>query len=329
MHLPVQGRELVVLIFILLLLAVLAFMPGSQFLFAQDREGNFMINTRPILNILTRTAYLAVEAVGMTMVIVAGQIDLSVGSTLAVCAQVAGYSAKWGLPIPLVILISVAVGTLVGLVNGFLVSRGRVHAIIVTLGMMIILRGIILWATGQRWLTDLPDGFRYLGKGYFLFLPVPIWFVIVFVPLGAYLLTNTPLGRQIYAVGGNPSAAVLSGISVPNIHLLVLAANGALVGLGTMINATRYSAIEANIGSGDEFRVITAVVVGGTSIFGGSGSVMGTLLGVLLVGIIQAALNFWKIPSIWEAAVYGSLILITVVVDALRARRHLALRGAG
>jgi ribose/xylose/arabinose/galactoside ABC-type transport system permease subunit len=329
MRLPVQGRELVVLIFILLLLAVLALMPGSQFLLAQDRDGDFMINKRPILNILTRTAYLAVEAVGMTMVIVAGQIDLSVGSTLAVCAQVAGYSAKWGLPIPLVILLSVAVGTLVGTVNGFLVSRGRVHSIIVTLGMMIILRGIILWATGQRWLTDLPDGFRYLGKGYFLFLPVPIWFVIIFVPIGAYLLANTPLGRKIYAVGGNPSAAVLSGISVPNIHLLVLAANGALVGLGTMINATRYSTIEANIGSGDEFRVITAVVVGGTSIFGGSGSVMGTLLGVLLVGIIQAALNFWKIPSIWEAAVYGSLILITVVVDALRARRHLALGGAG
>ncbi len=329
MRLPVQGRELVVLIFILLLLAVLSFMPGSHFLFTQDRDGNSMINTRPITNILTRTSYLAVEAVGMTMVIIAGQIDLSVGSTLAVCAQAAGYSAKWGLPIPLVILLSVAVGTLVGVVNGFLVAKGRIHSIIVTLGMMIILRGIILWATGQRWLTDLPDGFRYLGKGYFLFLPVPIWFVIIFVPIGAYLLANTPLGRQIYAVGGNPNAAVLSGISVPNIHLLVLAANGALVGLGTMINATRYSAIEANIGSGDEFRVITAVVVGGTSIFGGSGSVMGSLLGVLLVGVIQAALNFWKIPSIWEQAVYGSLILITVVVDALRARRRLALGGVG
>jgi len=300
------GRELT----ILAVLAALSVYLGVT-------QPNF-INSFTIASILTDAAYVGVVGVGMTAVIVGGQIDISVGSMLGVCALISAMLARAGTPMPLVVAASLALGLAMGSLNGALVAYLRIPAIIVTLATLTMLRGGILWWTQGYWVMPLPDAWKFLGTTPLLGLPLPIWIGWVTVGVAAYLLANTTFGRQVYAVGSNPRAALLAGINVPRTTFLLFALNGLLVGLAAMIDVTRFSQVETEEGLGLEFLVITAVVVGGTNIFGGSGRVIGTYLGVLLIIVTSSALTFLGISATWDQAIRGAFILLAVTADIVR-----------
>jgi rhamnose transport system permease protein len=274
-------------------------------------------------DILVNSSYTAVAATGMTMVIVAGGIDISIGSILAVCSVLAANAAKAGLPNIAVLPIAVAAGCALGSLNGVLIAWARIPSIIVTLGTMSVLRGAMTWATGGYWVRDLPPSFAAMGTGDFLRVPVPVWVAAITVVAGAVFMSRTRPGRYIYAVGGSARAAELAGVKVPLVTFGVFAASGGLVGLASMIYATRFSVVQSNAGAGFELLVITAVVVGGTHILGGRGSVFGSVLGVLMLSVIGSALTYSHVSSYWEPAVQGALVLLAVVVDSYRARRKL------
>lgn len=268
-------------------------------------------------DILTGGAYLAIISCGMTAVILAGQIDLSVGSLLAVCSAVAGLTAKAGWPLTLVILTTLSTGTFLGFLNGFLVAFLQLPSLLVTLGAMTALRGLMIWATGGRWISDLPPHFLELGQGSGMGLPYPVWLAFLALLFFGFILTLTPTGRNIYAVGSNPQAARVAGISLRGVTLLVFLLSGLSVGIGTLAYAPRFSVIQTDAGQGLELQVITATVVGGTSIFGGSGTLWGTALAVLLLSTLRTAITFLHISAFWEPAVQGVLVLLAVLGDTL------------
>lgn len=304
-----MSRELSVAAFLLLLGLVLAvFAPGFY------SPGN-------VTNLLVNMSYLTIAAVGMTAVILTGQIDISVGAILAACSTVAGLSAKAGLPIPLVFLLAVLTGAALGAINGTLVAYVRVHSIVVTLATLAIIRGSIILLTQGSWIYDLPEDFRAVGLGRVLGVPNPVWLMLFTVLIGWLLLAQTRWGRSVYALGSSPEAARLAGIPVRRVQLSVFVLQGALVGVAAMAFATRFTTIQSNTGSGFEFLVITAVVVGGTNIFGGSGTLLGTFLGAFLVAVTGTALTFLRISAFWEGALQGLFILVSVALDALRSGR--------
>ncbi len=302
------GREMSVGVFLLLLVGYFGATPG--FLQASN-----------LRDILINAAPLVVAACGMTLVIIAGMIDISAGSTLAVCAVVAGVTAKSGASLPTIVLIPMLTGALIGAVNGWLVAYMRIPAIIVTLGMMSVLRGGIIWWTRGEWIGNLPPSFSAIGRGEVAGVPVPVCVALGMVLLTALLLARTPLGRHIYAVGGNPLAASRMGIAVQRVLWLVFLMHGALLGLSALVYAARFSVIQSNAGAGFELLTISAVVVGGVNIFGGQGTVWGSALGALLLQVISTGLIFRRVSEYWAPSVQGALVLLAVVADALRTRR--------
>jgi ribose/xylose/arabinose/galactoside ABC-type transport system permease subunit len=303
------GRELTILS---VLAALSAYLGLTQ--------PNF-INAFTVSSILTDAAYVGIVGVGMTVVIVGGQIDISVGSMLGVCALVSAMLARAGAAMPLVVAASLALGLAMGALNGALVAYLRIPAIIVTLATLTMLRGGVLWWTKGYWVMPLPDAWKFLGTTPVLGLPLPVWIGWATVALAGYLLAHTTSGRQVYAVGSNPRAAVLAGIDVPRTTFLLFALNGLLVGLAAMVDVTRFSQVQTEEGLGLEFLVITAVVIGGTNIFGGSGRVIGTYLGVLLLMVTSSALTFLGISATWDQAIRGAFILLAVTADIARTGR--------
>lgn len=273
-----------------------------------------------IRDMLINASYPAIAAVGMTMVIVSAEIDISIGSILAVCAVLAGNLAQASVPIPLVFAAALVAGMLLGMLNGALVAWARIPSIIVTLGALSFWRGLVIYLTQGAWIQNLPDAF-YFAQRSVLGVPVPIWLMVVLVVSGMLWMHYSPLGREIYAVGGSRQAAMLAGVPVRRRLFLVLTLNGICAAVAALIYASRFSVIQSNAGLGFEFQVITAVVVGGTSIMGGTGTILGSLLGCLLVSVIGTGLTFLKVSPYWMQAVQGTLILLAVVVDVLR-RRH-------
>jgi len=269
-------------------------------------------------DLLMNSAYTALAATGMTCVIVAGQIDISIGSMLAVCAVVAGKLAKQGLPLAGVTLATLAVGAALGAVNGLLVAYAGVPAIITTLGMLSILRGAMIWVTKGYWIRDLPPEFYRLGEGTFWGVPYPLWLAGGMALGMSVLLAHTPWGRHLYAVGGHPQGALRAGIPIQRIWWQVFVLCGVMVGLASLVYASRFTVIQSNAGEGFELLVITAVVVGGTNIFGGQGSVGGSILGVLLLSTLSSAMTFLHVDPYWERTVQGTLILLAILSDRLR-----------
>jgi ABC-type sugar transport system ATPase subunit/ribose/xylose/arabinose/galactoside ABC-type transport system permease subunit len=273
-----------------------------------------------ISDILTNYAYSLLVAIGMTCVIISGGIDLSVGALLALCSIVCGVLAKSGLMLGLIALISLSLGALCGLVNGALSVYLSIPPVIVTLGMMSIIRGGVLWATGGYWVLDLPQWFNSPYQLKFLQLPLPVHVALVIVILSSLALRYTVFGRSIYAVGSNPEAARLSGINVALTKCMSFVICGALTGVGAWLYATRFTAIQSNAGIGLELFVIASAVIGGTNIFGGSGNIIGSSLAIVLLGTIANALVFLHVSSYWENAIEGILILLAVGLDVVRWR---------
>jgi ribose/xylose/arabinose/galactoside ABC-type transport system permease subunit len=272
------------------------------------------------VDMLYNCSYIGVAAIGMTMIILCGHIDISIGAALGVCATVAGKLAVAGVPLAIVFPATILAGGIIGLVNGLLVAYGRIPAIVTTLGMASILKGSLILSTGGSWIYGLPPGFA-ISRTSFLGIPVPIFTLILLGVAFALWLKYFAKGRELYAVGGNAEAARLSGISERQVTIRVFVMNGLLVGLSAILYATNFTAIQSNVAPGFELTVITATVIGGVSILGGTGNVFGALLGALLLQTIGTALVFLHIRAEWFQTVQGSLILLTILLDVFRRRQ--------
>lgn len=256
-----------------------------------------------------------IVAIGMTMVILAGEIDISIGSQFAVCSIASGWLATLGVPIPLLLPFVLAIGAALGAVNGLFAGLLRLPSIIVTLAMMAALRDGLRWATQGAWVQDLPPSFQWLGLGQ----DNAQWLIVasaVLVFAGvAWALRKLGAGRAIYAVGSDAEAARLAGIEPKRVVLGVFVLMGVLSGLAALLNAVRFSVVPGNPGIGLELKAIAAVVVGGTAITGGRGTLVGTLIGVALLGTVGTALTFLGINPFWEKAIQGAIILAALASD--------------
>ena len=272
-----------------------------------------------LLNILRQTSVNAIMAVGMTLVILTAGIDLSVGSVLALCGALAATMVAMELPIWLVVPLTLGAGALLGGVSGLIIAKGKVQAFIATLVTMTALRGVtMVYTEGRPISTGFSDGadhFAWLGTGYLFGLPVPIWLMAIVFLLAWYLLNHTRLGRYIYALGGNESATRLSGINVAWVKLAVYGLCGMLSALAGLIVTSRLSSAQPTAGMGYELDAIAAVVLGGTSLMGGKGRIMGTLIGALIIGFLNNALNLLDVSSYYQMIAKASVILLAVMID--------------
>lgn len=302
------GRELSVAASIAVLALALALLaPGY---FSGENLADLFLANMPVLLI----------AMGMNMVILTGQIDISVGSVFAVSGIVAGVLSKLGMPVMLAGFGAILAGAAMGAINGALVAYVRIPSIVVTLATMVALRDGLRWATQGAWVSDLPPGFQWLGLSQSLY-PVLIACTAVASVVGiGWGLRNLAGGRAVYATGSNAEAARLAGIDTKLTTFSVFAITGALTGMAAVLNSVRFNQIPSNAGLGLEMKVIAAVVVGGTAITGGSGSIAGTVLGVILLGAIGPALTFLGVSAYWEQALQGAIILAAIVVEAIRER---------
>ncbi len=263
-----------------------------------------------------------IAAIGMTLIIIARQIDISIGSQFSVCAITAALAAKAGTPMPLVLLIAVAGGAVMGAMNGAMVALLKMPSIVVTLATMVILREALRLHQQGEAVSGLPDTFQWFGAsqthGQLLLVIISVVALLIF----AWAMRFLPLARSVYAVGSDEEAARLSGIRPARVVFAVFVLGGALTGLASMLQAVRFAQVDPNAGLGLELQVIAAVVVGGTAISGGRGTPLGTLLGVALLITIGPALVFFNIPPQWERAIRGLIILLAVASDALRRPTH-------
>jgi len=254
-------------------------------------------------------------AVGMTMVILVGQIDISVGSQFAVATVAAGWLAKGGVPAVLWLPGLILIGAAMGGLNGVLVGRLRLPSIIVTLAMLVAWRDALRWLTGGEWVQNLPANFQWFGFGQRVGQWAIVALAIVVVIVFNWVFRNLAAGRALYAVGSDAEAARLAGIDPARVTSFVFILMGALTALAALLNAVRFSTVPSNAGSGLELKAIAAVVVGGTAITGGRGTLIGTLIGVALLGTIGTALTFLGINPFWEKAIQGAIILAALASD--------------
>ncbi|MEQ4922740.1 ribose ABC transporter permease [Proteus hauseri] len=272
-----------------------------------------------IFNILQQTSVNAIMAVGMTLVILTSGIDLSVGSLLALTGAVAASMVSADVNAIVAVVGALALGAAIGGVTGIIVAKGKVQAFIATLVMMLLLRGVTrVYTDGSpinTGFSDNADLFSWFGIGRPFGIPTPIWLMMIVFLAAWYLLHHTRLGRYIYALGGNESATRLSGISVDKIKIAVYALCGLLAALASVIEVARLSSAQPMAGNGYELDAIAAVVLGGTSLAGGKGRIIGTLIGALILGFLNNALNLLGISSNYQMIVKAVVILLAVLVD--------------
>lgn len=274
-------------------------------------------------DLLVQIAPVVIVGCGMTVVVMVGEIDISVGSVFGVLAAVMGLASSpqhWGVSAPEVVLMTVAVGAMAGLVNGLLVTVGRVPSIVATLGMLTIVRGVTELSLGGNWITDLPPAIRAIGTERIAGLPWSVWVAAFVVVVSVAVMRWTTIGVKVRAVGGNADAAKLARVSVTKVKLFAFVILGLLTGVAAVVSVPQQSVIEAGIGNGFELVVVTAVVVGGTSIRGGVGGIVGTVLAAILLGSIRTGLVFLKLgemATFWERAIQGMFILAAVFLSAM------------
>ncbi|EJE4554436.1 ribose ABC transporter permease [Vibrio parahaemolyticus] len=272
-----------------------------------------------ILNILRQTSVNAIIAVGMTLVILTAGIDLSVGSVLALCGAFAASLIAMEVPVLIAVPTALLAGAALGAISGIIIAKGKVQAFIATLVTMTLLRGVTMVYTDGRPIstgfTYTADAFAWFGTGYALGIPVPVWLMVVVFAAAWYLLNHTRFGRYVYALGGNESATRLSGINVDRVKIGVYAICGMLAALAGIIVTSRLSSAQPTAGMGYELDAIAAVVLGGTSLMGGKGRIMGTLIGALIIGFLNNALNLLDVSSYYQMIAKAVVILLAVLVD--------------
>jgi rhamnose transport system permease protein len=293
---------------------------------ATTQRSSFLFSSDSWRDLLLAPSILLLLAVGQAVVIITRNVDLSVGSTLALTAYLTGrlFVDNPGIPVIVVFLIGIAAGAVLGLVNGLLVAFGKVPALVITLGTMYVYRGIVLeWAGSERINAgDMPSGFLSLGTKTILTIPVlTIIAVVVLVAVGYYLRTARG-GRELYAIGSDPDAANLYGLNVRKRVIGAFVLTGGLAGLAGVVYAARYGTISSSAGTGIELQAVGAAVIGGVAIFGGSGTVWGAAIGAWLLITINRALPILGVQDFWQRAVVGALIIAAIVLDRLLANRR-------
>ena len=290
---------------------------------------------RNLLNIVRQISVVGLIAIGVTMVIITGGIDLSSGSVLALAAVVATSLAQrldWadikfpGLDVPIIVPVvaALAVGALCGLVNGSLIANFKIPPFIATLGMMTVARGFAL-IYSERPVSGLRDDYNFIGQGYIppgapFGIPVPIIILLVVAFAAHILLNNTRFGRHIYALGGNEQAARISGINIGRVKMGVYTIAGLLAGLSGLVLSSRIGSGQPGLGLGYELDAIASAVIGGTSLSGGIGTIWGTIVGALIIGVLNNGLDLLNVSAYWQTIVKGSIIVIAVIIDERKNR---------
>jgi ribose transport system permease protein len=267
-----------------------------------------------VINVLRQSTINGIIAVGMTYVILTAGIDLSVGAVLALCTVVTADLLQKGVPVSLAMITGLGLGAVLGLVNGLVITKARVPPFVTTLGMMTVARGLALTYTQGRPITGLSDGFRFMGTGSLGPIPMPIVIAGLTFILGYVLLMRTRVGEYIFALGNNPIAARYAGIATDRYITFVYAMAGLLSALAGMILVARLNSAQPTAGLGYEFDAIAAVVVGGTSFAGGEGGLGGTLLGVLVIAVLNNGLNLLNVSSFYQPVVTGAVIALALLL---------------
>ena len=267
-----------------------------------------------LLNVLRQATINGIVSVGMTLVILTGGIDLSVGSVLALSVTLGASLMKQGQPVALAVLIALGCGTLLGIINGLMITRAKIPPFIATLGMLTVARGLTLMYTQGQPITGLPPTFRWIGTGLIGPIPVPIVLTLLVFAAGIIFLSRTRYGAQIYLMGDNPTAAKLAGVPTERLTVLVYALSGFCAALAGLVLVARLDSAQPIIGQGYEFNAIAAVVVGGTSFAGGEGGLGGTLLGALLIETLNNGLNLLNVSPLWEQVVKGVVIALALLL---------------
>jgi ribose transport system permease protein len=257
----------------------------------------------------------------MVMVMIIGGFDLSVGSTLAFTGVVTGLALTAGIPAPLAVIIGLLAALSVGLTNGLLVAKLGINAFIATLGMMLTVRGLLLVLAQGKTVLNLPTDFTVIGQGTLFGVQYPIYIMLVVVIAGDLLMRNSKFFRQNYYVGGNERAARLSGMNVDRIKIVNFCIVALLAGLAGLLLTARFGAASVTVGSGTELRVITAAIIGGASLNGGEGTVLGAFLGAMFMAVLANALNLLGVDVYWQNLVTGLILIIAVVIDVINERR--------
>ena len=272
-----------------------------------------------ITNLMKQLAVNFVVAAGMTFIILNGEFDISVGSVLALTAAVAGkLMPAWGI-VPACFL-AMFIGPIFGFFHGIIIPKGKIPSFITTLGTMMIARSLAFVVTEGKVIGNIPEAFKVLGQGSFKGIPNMALVVIVVYACGHIILRKTTFGKKIYAVGANRRVAMLSGINADRVKTTAFMIVGVLSSLGGILLLSRLGAIQADTGKGLEFDVIAAVVIGGTSLYGGEGNILQTIIGVFIIGLIRNFLNLSHINIFWQDFATGTIIIIAVLLDTLRRR---------
>ena len=310
----VRSREASILLVLVLVIAA-----------ATIKSPGFLFSNNGWRDLLLTPSVLLLLAAGQTVVIITRNVDLSVGSVLGLTAYLTGrLFIDTGLPVPAVILCGILAGAVLGLINGILVGFGRVPALVITLGTLYIYRGVVLsWAGSDRInASDLPDSFGALGTRTILSIPVLFLVALLVVIAVGYYLHTARGGRELYAIGSDPDAAVLYGLKVRRRVIGAFVLSGALAGLAGVVFAARYGSVSSGAGTGIELQAVAAVVVGGVAIFGGSGTVWGAAIGAMLLVTINRVLPIIGIPDFWQLALVGVLILSAIALDRVLSLRR-------
>jgi ribose transport system permease protein len=282
-------------------------------------------------NVLRQISVNICIATGMTLVVLTAGIDLSVGSVLALCGAITAgllkngieiYSSNLYIGFTLLggVLAGILTGALLGWFNGWTITKFKVPAFVATLAMLTIARGLTMLWTGGFPISALGGKFALIGTGWFLGIPVPVWISGMIVLIAVIITRKTRLGRYIYAIGGNESAARLSGIKINNVKITVYAIAGALAGIGGIMVTSRLDSAQPNAGVSYELDAIAAVVIGGTSLSGGRGTVLGTVLGAIIIGVLNNGLVLLNVSPFWQQVVKGLVILVAVIIDKVNAK---------
>jgi len=268
-----------------------------------------------VLNVLRQASLLFFIASGLTLVVLTAGLDLSVGANVALSACLAGTVIhQTGSPV-LGVFVALATGAVIGLLNGLMVTALRIPSFIATYGMLWVLHGLTYWYMAGEIIHGFPAGFRQIGSGYLFGLPIPVYLMLIFLGIGTMFAQRTTWGQEIYAIGANPVAARLSGIPLSRRLLLVYAVSGTMAGLASIIFLARLNSAEADVGESLTLPAIAAVLIGGTSLFGGVGTVFGTFVGALILTLVLNGMNLLSVNASWQPLVTGVIVILAVWLD--------------
>ena len=299
-------NDFAILIILVVLVAILAFI------------NPVFLTPNNLMNIARQVSIVAIVGIGMSYVLISAEIDLSVGSLVGLTGVVAAMAMKDGMPIMVACLFAILISVFCGFLNGVIHTYIKIPSFIVTMGMMNIARGAVLVLTNSYPVTGLPEGFKMVGRGYILGIPIPVVVMLVCYIVGFFVLKYTKFGRSIYAIGGNLEAARLSGISVSKNKVIIHTICGFTAGIAGVVLAARLFSGQPSAGNGMELDAIAAAVIGGTSTSGGKGRLWGTLLGALIMGIITNGMNLMNISTNWQYIMQGTIIIVAVGLDRIK-----------